>query len=198
LEEKIPPATELEGRFSFIKNETLRFNVAISFQYIVFLIALIAELEAEKTTISSSIHKNMIVQTGTIVESCIHYCLRTYIESGEIKSSDVMPEEWDIRNIKKIYEISSEEYAFGAIRCKKIEHLTNRTPSVAVNRAAKRAGILSENLFKKAEKIRLLRNKIHLAGLQEIDDFYDKKDSDEAFEIAREIIENIEKKLSIA
>lgn len=196
LRTKIPSATELSGRFSFIEDETLRINIAISFQYIVFLIALIDELEAEETTISSSVYKNMIVQTGTIVESCIHYCLKTCIEKGKIKSSDVMPEYWVVKNIKKIYEISQEEIAIGAIRFKQIEHLTNKTPSVAVNKASKKAGILSEELFVKVEKLRELRNKIHLSGLQMVDGSYDKADSEEAFNIASEVITAVEEKIS--
>jgi hypothetical protein len=195
LRTKIPSATELEGRFSFIQNETLRLNVVISFQYIVFLIALIDDLELEETTVSSSIYKNMIVQTGTIVESCIHYCLKKCIESGEIKSSDVMSEDWGIKEIKKIYNISDDEYVFGAVRYKKIEHLTDQTQSMAVNRAAKRAGILSEDIFEKTEKLRKLRNKIHLAGLQVVDGSYDKSSSQEAFDIAALVIDCVEKRL---
>ncbi len=196
FEAKIPSTTELEGRFSFIEDATLRLNVAISFQYIIFLIALLDELEAENTTISSSIHKDMIVQTATIVESCTHHCLKKYIEAEKVKSSDVMPTDWETKDHKEIYKISEDERICGAIRYKKTEHLTDRTQSIVVNRAAQKAGILSETLFAKAEKLRELRNKIHLAGLQAVDGSYEKSDSQGAFDIATAVIENIEKKLA--
>lgn len=197
LETKIPPTTELEGRFSFIDDTTLRLNVAISFQYIIFLIALLDELEAENTTVSSSIHKDMIVQTAVIVESCIHHCLKKYIEAEKVKSANVMPTDWETREHKKIYDISEDEHICGAIRYKKTEHLTDRTQSVVVNKAAKKAGILSETLFTKADKLRELRNKIHLSGLQTVDGSYNKSNSQEAFDIATAVIENIEKKLAL-
>lgn len=196
LETKIPSTTELEGRFSFIDDATLRLNVAISFQYIIFLIAILDELEAENTTVSSSIHKDMIVQTATIVESCTHHCLKRYIEIEKVKSTDVMPTDWETKDHKEIYKISEDERICGAVRYKKTEHLTDRTQSIVVNRAAKKAGILSETLFAKAEKLRELRNKIHLAGLQTVDGSYEKSDSQSAFDIATAVIENIEKKLA--
>lgn len=197
LEAKTPPTTELEGRFSFIEDETLRQNVAISFQYIIFLIALIDELKVKKSTVSSSIYKDMIVQTGTIVESCIHHCLKKYIEAEKVKSSDVMPTDWETKDHKELYKISEEERICGAVRYKKTEHLTDQTQSITVNRAAQKAGILSETLFEKAEKLRKLRNKIHLSGLQTVDGSYEKTDSQEAFDIATAVIENIEKKLAL-
>lgn len=196
LETKIPSTTELEGRFSFIDDATLRLNVAISFQYIIFLIAILDELEAENTTVSSSIHKDIIVQTATIVESCTHHCLKRYIETEKVKSADVMPTDWETKDHKEIYKISEDERICGAVRYKKTEHLTDKTQSIVVNRAAKKASILSETLFTKAEKLRELRNKIRIAGLQTVDGSYEKSDSQGAFDIAAAVIENIEKKLA--
>jgi hypothetical protein len=196
LRAKIPSVPELEGRFSFIDDQTLRSNIAISFQYVIFLIALIDELGLENTSISSSIHKDMIVHTGSIIESCIHHCLKKYIETGKVKSEDVMPTGWEMKNPKEVYKLSKDEGICFALRHKKTEYLTDTTQLLTIIRAAKRADILSEPLYKKADKMRILRNKIHLKGLEGVDGSYDKTDSQEAFDIAKAIIENIERKLT--
>lgn len=195
LRKKIPQIEELIDRFSFIDNETLRNNISISFQYIIFLITLLDELDADNTTVSSSMHKDMIVHTGTIIESCLHFCLKKYIDTGKIKSSDVMPTDWATKDHKLIYKISEDEQVCGVIKYKKTEHLTDQTPFVVINRACKKTDILTESLFLKAEKIREMRNKIHISGLKAVEDDYDKNKSQEAFDIARSIIETVETKL---
>ena len=67
LADKISSVSELESSFSFIEDETLRRNLALVSQYIIFLIAVLEQEEAEKTTVGASINKDMIVQTATIV-----------------------------------------------------------------------------------------------------------------------------------
>jgi len=196
LRTKIPPVSYFEGRFSFIDNPTLKTNIAISFQYIVFLIALDDELELKDTSIASSIYKDMIVQTGTIIESCIHHCLKKYIDNGKVTIEDVMTSSSELKDPKDIYKISNEESICLARRCKMTEPLTDQTQFIAINRAAHRAGILSETLLKKAQDIRELRNKIHLKGLRDVDGAYTKAKVDDVFNDARSIIETIEEKLS--
>jgi hypothetical protein len=137
----------------------------------------------------------MIVHTGAIVESCLHFCLKKYIETDRIKSSDVMPTDWSTKDHKLIYKISNDEEVCGVIKYKKTEHLTDQTQFIVVNRACKKAGILTESVFLKSENIREMRNKIHISGLKSIEDGYDKNKSQEAFNIAKDIIEIVEKKL---
>lgn len=196
IKEIVSPIIEINNRFLFVKDSILRENLSITSQYTFFLLFILDKLDASETTVASSIHKDIIVQTGTILESCLHYCLKVYIESGIIKSSDVMPADWETRDNKTLYKISEDEIVCGAIQYKKTEKLTNQTNFIIVNRAAKKAGILNETLFDKAEEIRQLRNKIHLVGLRDKDDIYTSKTSQKIFDMATEIIKIIEEKLT--
>mgnify|MGYP001598647337 FL=1 len=195
LQKKIPPVEELAERFSFISNEILRTNLAIAFQYIIFLIAILDELEVEGTTIASSVHKDMIVHSGTIIESCLHHCVRRYIDSGTLESEDIMPSDWDVKDSKDLYVISETEKVCGVTMHKKTEHFKDNTNFIVVNRAAQKAGILDATLFDKAEKAREMRNKIHLAGQSGIDGAYTKAESKKMFDLANEIISEVESKL---
>ena len=56
--------------------------------------------------------------------------------------------------------------------------------------------IYNEEMFKKIDKIRKLRNQIHLMKLEGIDRKYSKKQLDEVFEISRELFKIIENRLS--
>lgn len=195
LRTKIPTINELEDRFLFITDDILRQNIAVAFQYLIFLIAILDELEADNTTVSSSIHKDMILYTGSIIECLLHYCLKQYIEKDLVKSSEVMPTHEDTKEHKLIFKISDTEKIISAIEYKKTEHLTTQTNFIVVNRACKRAGILTKALFDDVEKVRELRNKIHLSGLRLVDNAYSKDDSQKVFDVARKITERVELKL---
>jgi len=89
LSSQIPPVETLEERFLFIEDLVLRRHVALTFQYVVFLIAVIDQEEIEDTTVGSTMHKSMIIHTGSIIEGCLHYCLQIYLETGKITESGV-------------------------------------------------------------------------------------------------------------
>lgn len=196
IAKKIPPLGQLEERFSFIEDDILRKNISIEFQYIIFLIAILDETDIEGKVLASSVHKDMILHAATIVESCVHYCLRKYIDRDLIRSSDVMPQEWRNESHHILYKISDDKRVSGVVEHKAIEHLTDKTQAVVVNRAARDAGILTKGLFEKAETLRNQRNRIHLSGLQVVDKKYSKIESASAFALAKEVIERVEGKLS--
>jgi hypothetical protein len=193
----IPTQSRLEERFIFIQDETLRTNIVITFRYIIFLI----ELEQKNSLpgpIIYSIYKDMIVQTGTVVESCVHYLLKRLIEEGRVKSSEVMGEEWKEEKCSIIekFEKGKKEVC-GIVRHKLSVKLTKHTSFIALNRACLHGKIFSQDVFDKAEKLRESRNKIHLAGLANINNFYTKDEVDRHFEYAQVVLKCIEEKLSL-
>lgn len=193
LVNKIPASDQLEKRFDFIKNDILRSNIAIAFQYVSFLVSLDGKGKVRGPVIHS-IYKNIILYTASIVESCVHYILKEYIDCGIIDSTDVMPFSWKYKNIKELYLVSEDEKIVGAMKYRSHEKMQSNTQFKSLNEAAKKAKLFDQSLFEKAEELRSKRNKIHLAGLEKVDDYYDKKTVDEVFGIATEIIEKIELK----
>lgn len=183
----IPSQVSLEKRFSFVKNNILKVNLAIAFRYIIFLIALENEFELPGV-ISYSLYKD-ILYTATIVESCVYYCLKEHVNCGAIKSSDVMPWEWKETVCRELYKISERERVCGVVRHKKSERFSGKTQFKTLNEVALRTGIFNRQLFNKSEELRQKRNRIHLAALKKTDDFYEKEDIQKAFDIARAVIE---------
>ncbi|MBU2542872.1 hypothetical protein KJ785_04920 [Patescibacteria group bacterium] len=192
VQEKVPSHQLLEGRFLFIDNEILRTNIVITFQYIIFLITLEEETELQGPT-SYSIYKDIIVQSATIVESCLHYCLNKHIENGII--DNVVEVKDDFKKPKKIYDVSDDLSLYICIKKKEFVKLNNTTDFYKINKMAKASGVLDNELFKDAEKIREDRNKIHLASLTEKDAYFTKRDVHDTFSRARKIIEAIENKI---
>lgn len=191
---KIPSQESLEERFSFIESDILKSNLGIALRYIVFLLTLLHELELPGA-LYYSIYKDIIIYTASVVESCIHYCVKQYLEKGVIRSKDVMPWKWVNDRYVVLHTTSNGKEVCGIIRYKKSGNFTDKTQFKTVNEVAKRAGILTNSLFEKSESLRKKRNKVHLAALREVDDYYSERDIQSAFNTAKEVIERVEKKL---
>jgi hypothetical protein len=192
LRGKVSTIEELSERFYFIEDEVIRSNVALSFQYIIFLIAVVDELHAEHTSISSSIYKDMIVHTGTIIEACLHYSLRKFIDAEIIKSSEVMPKIKKDVLVKLLFELDEGQQIRLIKKQVSNEKLKVTTAFKVINEATKKADIITPELYEKVERVRELRNNIHVTGLSAIDDGYDKEIANEVFDIASEVIQRIE------
>ena len=192
LQKKVPAVEKLEENFSFVKNDTLRANIAIAFQYIIFCLQISNNVEGP---LCYSTYKTIIVYTSSIVESLIHYCLRELIDGNVVDSSEIMASDWKLLEISQLYMVSENEFIVGATKKRTSERLTDKSMFISLNRAAKRAEIFDEDLFGKAEELREKRNSIHLAGLENVDDLYEKKDVERFFKIAADIRQAIEDKL---
>jgi len=81
-----------EERFDFIQNEILKSNLAISMQYIAFLIKIETDFKITGA-VEYSIFKNIIQYTASIVEGTLNYGLETAIKKGLVQESEIMPEE---------------------------------------------------------------------------------------------------------
>ncbi|MEK7672330.1 MAG: hypothetical protein AAB373_00450 [Patescibacteria group bacterium] len=182
---------QLERRFGFIKNEIITENIAIKMQHISFLRSLESSYELPGT-ITYSVFQTIIVYTASILECLIHYKLDELIRSGRIQEENIMGKEIQYVNSKEIYVISNVEKICGAKRILKAKRLSDNTNLNDLNRAAKRSGLFTNELFGQAEKIRKMRNRIHTYGLKEVDDKYSKKDIDGLFGISKQIIDRIE------
>lgn len=188
---KFPVVSSLKGkRFGFVGDDVLSENISISMQYIVFLISLETEYELGGA-VKYSVFKTIVLHTASIIESLIHWKLCLLIKSGKVDGS-VMGNEDKHTEIKKLYQISLSECICGVRKVSKCKMLSDDTNFIELNRAAKRCGLFDEALFVKSEKLRGMRNKIHLSALKRVDDEYSKVDVELVFGIAKDIIDRIQ------
>lgn len=172
---KTQPAKNLEGNYSFISDTTLRSNLSIATQYLLFLISLDSEYELPGPVIYS-VYKNIIVYIASLTEALISYTLKKLLEGNVIKNEDIMGFEWKRDKSKEIVTLDDGRIVKGVIEHKVFNSLSTETQFVELNRAAKRATLFSESLFNNSEEIRKRRNRIHIAGLKDLDDNYSKSD----------------------
>ncbi len=192
--DELMPKEAFEKRFSFITNETLKKNIAIAFEYIVFLINT-ASKEEHKQLIRSSLYKDATVYTGTVVESCLCHVLLKYISLNKLVKSKVLSPKWKDDSHGLIYKFSKKKRIRYVLETMIYEDIKDSSNFVEINRACLRGKILTKIEFDIAEEIRTARNKIHVSGLKEIDNSYSKEKLDDIFNKANKIIKKVETKL---
>ena len=184
-----------KSRFSFIDNETLQANLAINYQYSVFLMSLV-EAEELPGPIEYSIYKNIIIYAASIVEGSLSYTLQELIRTKKIITSEHLKPTLEYKYVKKLHKIDEHMTVCGAIERKIDQTIDSSSQFVALNKLAKKSKVFLDHEFEKADKIRKRRNKIHLAGLEDVDDQYDTKDVKEIWHDTNYLIQHMAKKLN--
>lgn len=193
--DELMPKETFEKRFSFITNDTLKKNIAIAFEYIVFLID-IASKENHKQLIRSSLYKDATIYTGTVVEACLCHVLLKYLSVNKIQKTKILTPDWKEEGQGLIHEFSKKKRIRYVVEHMNYEDIKDSSNFIEINRACLRGKILTKKEYEVAEEIRIARNRLHVSGLKEIDNSYSKEKLDEIFNKANQIIRKVEKKLS--
>lgn len=193
--DELMPKETFEKRFSFITNDTLKKNIAIAFEYIVYLIDA-ARKENHKQLIWSSLYKDATVYTGTIVEACLCHVLIKYFSTNKLQKIKCLTPKWKEEAQGLIYRFNNKKRIRYVVEHMNYEDIKDSSNFVDINRACFRGKILSKKEYDIAEEIRIARNKIHVFSLKEIDNLYSKEKLDEVFAKANKIIRKIENKLA--
>ena len=98
--------------------------------------------------------------------------------------------------MKEIYKIDTNTSIVSGKLIKGHEKFTRRTSFHDVIKASKKSKILAKELLDEIDDLREKRNKIHLAGLDIVDNYYTKKEVDKVFELTQKFTLEIEKLLS--
>ena len=114
------------------------------------------------------------------------------MKDGQLKIEEIFPFDYKYQCISELHKISPIETICGAKRTKVYPQLNNETTMAHLNKAAKKVGLFTQLVFDKAEKLRKLRNKIHLVGLDGTDDNCSKADVEDCFTITKLIIDRVQ------
>ncbi len=180
--------SKYESRFSYIDDENLRKHMWDAMEFIANLLSVSKKFpESEK----NYFYKTCILYAASIIESHIHYCV---LKLGFIQYTS---KDYTYKNVKVFHTCDNDFCILSCIRKKEVIKINWHIDFNALNTFAyKTANIYNEDIFNKVDKIRKLRNKIHLMKLEDIDRKYSKSQLNEVFEIARELFKIIEEKLT--
>jgi len=179
--------SKFEARFCYIKDDNLRKHMWDAMEFIADLLFVSNNFpESNK----NYFHKTCILYTASLIESHIHYCvLENWFTEYQSKN-------FTYKNIKELHVCDDGFMIMSWKREKeKISIKWNIDFNLLNTFAYKIAKIYDEKMFKNIDKIRKLRNQIHLMKLEDLDRKYSKKQLDNIFEISRDLFKIIENNL---
>lgn len=180
---------EFEARFSYIDNDNLRKHMWDALKFITNIISIADQFSVQE---KNYFYKTCILYTASIIESHIHFCLQkmgyTEIENKRIR---------DYKNVNVIYKDSNwDTEIISCNRKRPKSKLEGYIDFALLNTFSKQEWLYNENLYWKIEKVRKLRNQIHLMKLENINRTYSTPELNEVFGTARELFKIIESKLT--
>ncbi|PIZ87622.1 hypothetical protein COX93_00490 [Candidatus Nomurabacteria bacterium CG_4_10_14_0_2_um_filter_30_12] len=181
----IPNINILSKRFEFIEDLVLRENIAIVFQYLIFLI----NLERSHTlpgAINYLIYKDMIIHTASITEALLYYGLTKSLEKKKSTLEIFGVTKDKYKNFKQIYKTPTGEEIGAIIKIK--EYIT--PDEMQFNDfipAALHAGLVDGSLSKELAIIRKQRNRVHLSSFSRVDNGYTMAEVEQMFKTVNKL-----------
>lgn len=176
--------------FSFVRNETLRQNLAFSLQYIIFLLGL-EDGYLLGGPVRNTLNKNIVLFCAGVVESLLNYKLQASVDSGLIPKGDVFFQKEDtiFENTVHKCRVGNEDVEFIFARRKITRKgLDANWKFQDLIRACEKVFTHDEKLFEECKWMNSMRNRIHLAGLSVVDKKYSKKDVDRSLTLMSRVI----------
>jgi len=179
-----------EERFSYIDDDNLRKHMWDTLEFIVHILAISSKFP-EKAR--NYFYKTCILYTASIIESQIHFCIKK-MGHKEIEKEKI----WDYKNPKVIYKDSCNDTTIiSCIRKRPKIPLNNSIDFKLLNEFSKKIWLYGNNMYWEINKIRELRNQIHLMKLKHTHRIYPKEQLDQIFATTRELLKIIEERLTI-
>lgn len=137
----------------------------------------------------SGYYKLAILLIASVVEAIAHLLLQKHIDNG-VELPTTGYECYSCHALPKSFYSDKEELVI----CKRRKpdfRLTTQTDFQAVNRVSLKVGLFSKRFYNKIEKVRKLRNKIHIQSLNFVDRSYTKSDLEYVSSVLSEILKKI-------
>lgn len=180
------------SNFPFVSDKILQSNLDLAFAHIVDLLALSESDQykgEEKKLLVGSLRKTIIIHTASIIEALLLWKLKQFCKTEKIE----MDEDWRYPDIRILYKISDSEEVFAGTRKKQKQDI-DRLDFIKITLLCKAYKIVnSDELKSEIDRVRELRNKLHLGGLAEIEKKYSRKDLEFCFNVAKRVKELVSK-----
>ena len=164
--------------FSFIRDAVLQKNIESVYGDTLRLMAMIMYTESQ---VEHCLRKTIIIYTASVIEALLLWKIREHLGTGKV----VLHNEWRYRDPRRIH-ITDDYEIIWAKRNREEKDIEKLDFSRMIT-LCKNKKILKENVLKKLDEVRKMRNKIHIGGLKMVTRAYPKKD----VEFTTEVLENI-------
>lgn len=169
------------SHFAFIKNSTLRDNLDVAFVHILNLIPL-SESASYSDLEKSSFRKTIIINTAAIIEALLFNLI-----FEKCTDKDLTEHKWELKNPKDIYVFDSNfKIVGGEYRLTPIKLKADKLNLGLINEILHDKEIVSDDLYKQIDQVRVLRNDQHF-GTHRVIKEYSKAEMEFVFSVANKV-----------
>jgi len=154
----------------------------IAFDHLTELVYL-SESSNYNPILKSSFRKTTIIYTASIIEAMLLWFLKNKISETELKRETKI-----FKISKEIYKINDKEKIVLGEDVVKTEQVKfSKLNLVDINTLCKENSIITDSIYKDVDRVRELRNKLHIGTLTAIETDYSKDDLEFVFSVAKEV-----------
>lgn len=178
------------SNFPFISDNVLQSNLDLAFAHITDLVVLSESHQYkgdEKKPLAGSIRKTIVIHIASIIEALLLWKLKVKCRKNNIELVD----EWRYLDVKILHKISESEEVVCGKRKREMKNIDKLDFLRITDLCIKYKIIGSLSLRQDIDKVRELRNRLHLGGLSEIEKEYHKSDLEFCFGVARRVTNTI-------
>lgn len=171
--------------FNFITDSTLKSNIDRANELIIELVLLSESADyQERPSLINSIRKTVIIYSASIIEAILLWKLKRKYCSNKAKIDN----EWEYKDPHKIHSLTDKNEEIVWCRRKLVEKRVDRLDFMNITRLCEKHAVLrGEKLIKDVNKIRKMRNNLHIGSLSYIDQNYQPEDLEFCFSVIKRV-----------
>ncbi|MDD3101738.1 MAG: hypothetical protein PHE59_01155 [Patescibacteria group bacterium] len=152
------------------------------------IVVQVGHAEGVKGRARSGYYKSAIILAASIIEALAYkileqnYSLEMPLEDWKCVRSNFLPEQYKSDKGERLSICERKRFKF---------ELNKQTDFKKVNEVCHFLNVFSTKSFKKIEKVRKLRNRIHIQGLDDLDRSYTKKELEFVSSVMNELLNKI-------
>lgn len=165
---------KLKRKWDFIEDDTLRSNIAAELQKVHFDVLLVNEYNVYYSPLAMTM-KHAIVASASIVEAVLEVAVRMVEDDPRVRpileSRERVFDEIRVLSLEEFNVPSGKRVVAGVQREVVRSKLDRHTKLDLLIRAARAAGIVDDAMAKKLQRLRKLRNRVHIKTVEELEYF---------------------------
>ncbi len=176
--------------FPFIQNAILQKNLDIAEQHIIDLTLLSESTQYKRRSLLlSSLRKTIIILTASTIEALLLWKLKQVCQSKNIEMDD----EWKYFDLTILHRINSSEEVIAGKRKKEKKEVDRLDFVRIIDLSVKHHIIRSVKQESDLDRVRGLRNRLHIGSLTNIETGYKKTDLEFCFKVSRKVKDFVSK-----
>ena len=171
---RVMPLGQLKDEWSFIKNETLRCNIAAELQKVHFDVLLLNEYNVYYSPEAMTM-KHAIIAAASVAEAVLEVAVKKIEDDPRVRPI-IESRERVFDELHELqlagFEIPDGSRVVTGVQREVVRSRLNRNTKMdLLVRAAHAGGVVDEGMAKKLQKLRRLRNRVHIKTVEELEYF---------------------------